>query len=201
MNTAGERETGDRGGTEVLDNVIAQNHVHILCGRIDAAIGGDNNSVSEVTPIQNFELTSTHAAKRDRTSPASSYDAYITPGPRQVSDPIWSNDPWSTNAEDLGQSQTVEGDAMRVNDLESSLWRLKLQLRHLMGRLLETGVGREERGHIEAMAASKWIPIRTTERVLETIRSTQKPKGPGDAVVLESCSETTEKQCSPDDYQ
>ena len=179
--------------TPVQDPIDGDNNSVSKVTAVQDAFDGDNNSVSEVTPIQNFELTSTHVAKRDRTSPVSSYDA--------ETDLIWSNDPWATNAEDFGQSQTVETDAMRVNDLESSLWRLKLQLRHLMGRLVETGLSREERGHIEAMAASKWIPIRTTERVLETIRSTQKPKGPGDAVVLESCLETTQKQCSPDDYQ
>lgn len=93
MNTAGKNaQTGDRYGTEVLPDVVAHNHQHIFCARIDAAVDGDRNSVTEVNMVQEpmdpqknkwgnaFRseetlLKTEHEAMRDRSSsPPSPYD-------------------------------------------------------------------------------------------------------------------------------
>ena len=96
--------------------------------------------------------------------------------------------------------QDSEGDAMRVNDMESSLLRLDYQLHHLQGRLVETGLSREERGQIEAMIASRWRPWLTTKPVLETIRS-KKQNCPDDKMDLKNCPDDNLHLDSPHDYQ
>ena len=43
---------GERYGTQVADGVVAQNHLHLFCARLDTAIDGDANSLVEVNMVQ-----------------------------------------------------------------------------------------------------------------------------------------------------
>ncbi len=53
MNTAGMNDvSGDRYGTQVAPGVVAQNHLHLFCARLDCAIDGDANSLVEVNVVQ-----------------------------------------------------------------------------------------------------------------------------------------------------
>jgi primary-amine oxidase len=53
MNTAGLNDrSGDKYGTEVSKGVVAQNHLHIFCARLDSAVDGDANSLVEVNMVQ-----------------------------------------------------------------------------------------------------------------------------------------------------
>jgi primary-amine oxidase len=53
MYSAGKNDvSGDRYGTEVADGVVAHNHMHIFCARLDTAVDGDDNSLVEVNVVQ-----------------------------------------------------------------------------------------------------------------------------------------------------
>ncbi|WP_417515880.1 primary-amine oxidase [Minwuia sp.] len=53
MNTGGMNDvSGDRFGTEVAKGVLAPNHLHLFCARLDSAIDGDANSAVEVNVVQ-----------------------------------------------------------------------------------------------------------------------------------------------------
>ncbi len=53
MNTAGLNDvSGDKYGTQVAKGVVAQNHLHLFCARLDSAIDGDENSLVEVNVVQ-----------------------------------------------------------------------------------------------------------------------------------------------------
>ena len=53
MYSAGKNDvSGDRYGTEVADGVVAHNHMHIFCARLDTAVDGDQNSLVEVNVVR-----------------------------------------------------------------------------------------------------------------------------------------------------
>ena len=53
MYSAGKNDvSGDGYGTEVTAGVIAPNHLHLFCARLDTAVDGDKNSLVEVNVIQ-----------------------------------------------------------------------------------------------------------------------------------------------------
>ncbi len=53
MNTAGLNDvSGSDYGTEVSPGVVAQNHLHLFCARLDTAIDGNDNSLVEVNVLQ-----------------------------------------------------------------------------------------------------------------------------------------------------
>jgi len=90
MNTAGINDvSGDRYGGVVSPGVIAHNHLHVFCARLDAAIDGDDNTAVEVNVVQQPEgpdnpwgnafcaeetvLASEKAARRDRNPETERY--------------------------------------------------------------------------------------------------------------------------------
>lgn len=53
MNTAGLNDvSGEKYGTQVAPGVMAQNHLHLFCARLDTAIDGPGNNLVEVNVIQ-----------------------------------------------------------------------------------------------------------------------------------------------------
>ncbi|MFP6747095.1 MAG: primary-amine oxidase [Alphaproteobacteria bacterium] len=53
MNTAGMNDvSGDKYGTQVSPGVLAQNHLHLFCARLDTAIDGAENTLVEVNVVQ-----------------------------------------------------------------------------------------------------------------------------------------------------
>lgn len=52
MNTAGTNAvSGDRYGTEVMPGVMAHNHLHLFCARMDMNVDGDSNRLVEVDVV------------------------------------------------------------------------------------------------------------------------------------------------------
>ncbi|MEM7405027.1 MAG: primary-amine oxidase [Pseudomonadota bacterium] len=52
MNTAGVNAvSGDRYGTEVMPGVVAHNHLHLFCARLDMAVDGQQNRLVEVDVV------------------------------------------------------------------------------------------------------------------------------------------------------
>ena len=97
MNTAGYNDiSGDKYGTEVSPGVVAQNHLHLFCARLDTAIDGNANSLVEVNVVQDpcgeanpwgnafhareTVLTSEKKAQRVRNSETERYWKIINPG-------------------------------------------------------------------------------------------------------------------------
>jgi len=96
MNTAGINDvSGDKYGGVVSPGVIAHNHLHVFCARLDTAIDGDANSVVEVNVRQAPEgpdnpwgnaffaedtvLASEKAARRDRNPETERYWKVVNP--------------------------------------------------------------------------------------------------------------------------
>ncbi len=96
MNTAGYNEVSkDKYGTQVSPGVVAQNHLHLFCARLDAAVDGPNNSVVEVNVQQDPKgegnpwgnafhaedtvLSSELAARRDRNAETERYWKIVNP--------------------------------------------------------------------------------------------------------------------------
>ncbi|MBT4488624.1 MAG: primary-amine oxidase [Rhodospirillaceae bacterium] len=90
MNTAGLNDvSGDKYGTQVSPGVMAQNHLHLFCARLDAAIDGAANNLVEVNVVQDppgpdnpwgnafhaerTVLKSEMAARRDRNADTERY--------------------------------------------------------------------------------------------------------------------------------
>jgi primary-amine oxidase len=96
MNTSGKNDvSGDKYGTEVSPGVIAQNHLHLFCARLDTAIDGDRNSLVEVNVVQDAPgddnrwgnafhaqetvLTTEKKARRQRNAETERYWKIINP--------------------------------------------------------------------------------------------------------------------------